>query len=43
MGMAKSVDCHAGGKIEIALAIGREQPGAFAPLERKIDAGIGRQ
>jgi hypothetical protein len=43
MGMAKSVDCHAGGEIEVALAIGREQPWAFAPLEGKIDACIGRQ
>jgi hypothetical protein len=33
MGMAKSVDRHTGGKIEVAFAVGREQPGALAPLE----------
>ena len=43
MGMAKPVDRHAGGKIEVALTVGREQPWAFAPLEGKINACIGRQ
>ena len=43
MRMAKRVDRDARGEIEIALAIGRDQPRALAPLESEIDARIGRQ
>ena len=43
MRVAERVDRDAGGEIEIALAIGRDQPNAFAPLEGEVDARIGRQ
>ncbi len=39
MAMAERVDRDAGGEIEIALAIGRDQPGALAALEAEIDPG----
>ena len=39
MRMAERAHCHAGGEIEIALAIGRDEPGAFAALEAEIDPG----
>ena len=39
MAMAERIDRDAGGEIEIALAIGRYQPGAFAALETEIDPG----
>ena len=37
MGVAERVDGDAGGKIEIALAVGRDQPYAFAPLKGEVD------
>ena len=43
MGMAEHIDRHAGGEIEIARAVGRRQPGAFAPLEGEVGTRIGRQ
>ena len=43
MRMAEHVDGDAGGEIEIALAVGRDEPGALAPLEREVDARVGRQ
>ena len=39
MRMAERVHRNAGGEIEIALAVGRDQPDAFAALEAEIDAG----
>ena len=39
MGVAERVDRDAGGEIEIALAIGRDQPRALAALETEIDPG----
>ncbi len=39
MAMAERVHRDAGGEIEIALAIGRDQPRAFAALETEIDPG----
>ena len=41
--MSKSINGNAGGEIEIALTLGREQPSALAPLESEVDARIGRQ
>ena len=43
MGVAERVDRDAGGEIEIALAVGRDQPRALAALEREIDARVDRQ
>ena len=43
MGVPQRVDGDAAGKIEIALAVGRDQPSSFASLEGEVDAGIGRQ
>src|SRR6185312_212191 len=43
MRVAERVDGDARGEIEIALAIGRDQPDALAALEGEIDAGVGRQ
>ena len=43
MRMAERVDGDAGGEIEVALARGRDQPGALAPLESEVDARISRQ
>ena len=37
MAMAERIDRDTGGEIEIALAAGRYQPGAFAALEAEID------
>jgi hypothetical protein len=42
MGMAKRVDGDAGGEIEVAVAVGRDQPDALTPLESKVDPRIGR-
>ena len=39
MRMAERIDRDAGGEIEIALAIGRDQPRALAALETEIDPG----
>ena len=43
MRVAQRIDRDAGGEIEIALAVRRDQPNAFAPLESEIGPGIGRQ
>ena len=43
MRVAERIDGDAGGEIEIALAVSREQPSALAPLESEVDARIGRQ
>ena len=43
VGMAKCVDRHPGGEIEITLAARRYEPRALAALEGKIDARVGRQ
>ncbi len=39
MGVAERVDRNAAGEIQIALAVGGEQPRALASLERQIGAG----
>jgi len=39
MGMAQRIHRDAGGEIEIALAVGRDQPGALAALEPEIHPG----
>ncbi|MGY3619029.1 hypothetical protein ACVJGD_005225 [Bradyrhizobium sp. USDA 10063] len=39
MGVAERVHRDAGGEIEIALALGRDQPAAFAALEAEIGPG----
>jgi hypothetical protein len=39
MAMTQRIDRDAGSEIEIALAIGRDQPSAFAALETEIDPG----
>jgi len=41
--MAERIDRDAGREIEIALAIGRYQPGALAALETEIDPGEDRK
>ena len=41
--MSKSINGDAGGEIEVALAVSREQPSALAPLESEVDARISRQ
>jgi hypothetical protein len=41
--MAEHIDRDAGGKIEIAIALSRDQPRALTPLESKVDTRIGRQ
>src|ERR1700676_1210215 len=41
--MAERVDRDAGGEIEIALAVGGDQPGALAALETEIDPGEYRE
>ena len=43
MGVAEPVDGDAAGEIEIALAVGGDEPGALAALEGKVDTRIGRQ
>ncbi len=43
MRMAERVDGDAGGKIEIAVAVGRRQPYALAPLESEVDARVSGQ
>ena len=43
MGMAERVDRHARREVEVAVAVGRDEPRALAALERKIDARVGRQ
>ena len=41
--MAERVYGDAGGEIEVALAVGRDEPSAFAPLEAEVDACECRQ
>ena len=41
--MSKSINCDAGGEIEVALAVSGEQPSALAPLESEVDARISWQ
>ena len=43
MRVAERVHGDAAGKIEVALAVGAEQPSALAPLEGEVGARIGRQ
>jgi hypothetical protein len=43
MAMAERIDRDARGEIEIALAIGGEEIGPLAPLEREFGPGIGGQ
>ena len=43
MGMAEHIDRDAGREVEIALAVGRGQPGALAPLEGEVGTRISRQ
>ena len=43
MRMAERVDRDARGEIEIAVAVGRGQPNALAPLESEVDPRVGRQ
>ena len=43
MGVAERIDGDAGGEIEIALAVGGDEPGALPAFEREIDPGIRRQ
>jgi hypothetical protein len=43
MGMTECVDGNAGGKVEVAIAVSGDQPGALAPLESEIDTRISRQ
>ena len=43
MRVAERVDGDARREVEIALARGRDQPGALAPLEGEVDAREGRQ
>jgi hypothetical protein len=43
MGVAERVDRDPRGEIEVALAVGRDEPGALAALEGKIDTRVGRQ
>jgi hypothetical protein len=42
MAMAQRIDRDARGEIQVALAIGGDQIGAFAPLESEFGTGIGR-
>ena len=41
--VAERVDGNPRREIEIAIAVGRDEPGAFAAFESKIDARVGRQ
>ena len=43
MGVPQRVHGNASGKIEIALAVGHDEPGPFASFEGEVDTGIGRQ
>ena len=43
MVVAERIHRHARREVEIALAIGRDQPNALAALEREVDACVGRQ
>jgi hypothetical protein len=41
--MAERIDRDARGEIEVAVAVGRRQPDALAPLECEIDPRLCRQ
>jgi hypothetical protein len=41
--MAEAVDGHAGSEIEVAIAVGCDQPASFAALEGDIGAGKNRK
>jgi hypothetical protein len=43
MAMTERIDRDAGGEIEIAIAVGCDQPGAFAALETEVDPGEYRE
>ena len=43
MRVAKGIDSHSGGEIEIAIAIRRDEPSPLPALEREIGARIGRE
>jgi hypothetical protein len=43
MRMAERIDRDARGEVEIALAVGGDQPRALAALEREIDPGEDRK
>src|SRR5262249_58960434 len=43
MGRAKSIDRHTGSKVEIAFAVGHEQPCSLAALKGQVDSRIGWQ
>ena len=38
--MAERVHRNTGSEIEIAIAVGRDEPNALAPLKSKVDARI---
>ena len=42
MSVTQGVDRNAGREIEIAIAVCRNEPSAFAPLKSEVDARIGR-
>ena len=42
MRVPQRIDGDPGGEVEIALAVGRDEPNALAPLESKVRARIGR-
>ena len=42
MGVPERVHRDTGGEIEIAIAVGRDEPNALAPLKSKVDTRIGR-
>ena len=41
MRMAERIHGNAGGEIEIAVAVGRGQPDALAPLKSEVDPRVG--
>jgi hypothetical protein len=43
MRVAERVDGDAGGKIQVTVAVCRNQPSALTPLKGKVDARVGRQ
>ena len=43
VGMAERIHGDAAGEVEIALAVGRRQPSALAPLESEVDPRVGGQ
>jgi len=43
MRMPKRIDGDTGREVELAVTVGRDQPGALAPLKSEIDARVSRQ